>query len=151
MAANSNGTRVYPWPVQNIINELRSPRLAGMLRFYWQSNGPQPLQFNFKHSASFTSWGEHISVTLYPINENETSVNIRSECSMPTQIIDWGQNSDNINLLFRHLEIHVPQTLQNPYPNNQAPMQNAMAQCPTCGRPLTPDSRFCPGCGTKLQ
>jgi hypothetical protein len=60
---------------------------------------------NFKMSSdiSFSSWGENINLHMYPYNEQQTFVEIKSECSMPTQVIDWGKNKSNVNKIMNYL------------------------------------------------
>lgn len=64
-------------------------------------NGGAWLQI--KHGISFTSWGENITVILTPVGMEQTSVLIRSECALPTQIIDWGKNKKNVEKLIQYL------------------------------------------------
>jgi hypothetical protein len=46
--------------------------------------------------ASLSSWGETITISPYRTPRG-CSLKIKSECSLPTQIFDWGKNSENIN------------------------------------------------------
>ena len=67
-----------------------------------EHNGEYPdgyggVYFRFRQGVSLTSWGEDIEVHLYPCNDVQTVVDIVSKCSLPTQIVDWGKNSENIN------------------------------------------------------
>lgn len=41
------------------------------------------------------SWGEKIRITILPSG----ILQIRSECSLPTQCFDWGKNKKNVNRL----------------------------------------------------
>lgn len=61
--------------------------------------------FRLKHGVSFTSWGENITIILSPLGMDQTSVMIRSECALPTQIIDYGKNKQNVEKLIRYLSV----------------------------------------------
>jgi len=53
-------------------------------------------KFTASRGASFTSWGE--TITIQPFNTPKgCSLHIISVCSLPTQIVDWGKNQDNID------------------------------------------------------
>ena len=54
-----------------------------------------------------SSWGENITVTLTGYS-NGTHIRIYSECSMPTQLIDWGENEKNVKELFKYFEYQMP-------------------------------------------
>jgi len=49
--------------------------------------------------VSFLSWGERLSVDFHPDNSCSTT----SKCSFPTQCIDWGKNSANVQKLIAQL------------------------------------------------
>jgi len=50
---------------------------------------------------SLTSWGERIAVQWVA----EGQLHVRSECSVPTQCIDWGRNRENVEKLRRALGV----------------------------------------------
>lgn len=52
-----------------------------------------------KSKLSLWSWTEKIDVTV----EDNGNVTMKSECSLPTQIIDWGKNKRNVNKFFNTL------------------------------------------------
>ncbi len=52
--------------------------------------------FELHEGVSLASWGEDIKVHIFPYNDMQTVVEILSKCALPTQIIDWGKNSQNI-------------------------------------------------------
>ena len=41
---------------------------------------------------SFRSWGENVSVHV----DDTGTVQVTSECSMPTQLVDYGKNKSNV-------------------------------------------------------
>ncbi len=59
--------------------------------------------FKMTHDMSFNSWGENITVNIYPYNEQQTVVDILSKCSMPTQLFDMGQNKKNVKDILGYL------------------------------------------------
>ena len=73
-----------------------------------QAPFPNGITYQFSHSVSFTSWGEDIVVRLTAIHDAATEVILHSECSLPTQIIDWGKNKENVALIKLYLENHLP-------------------------------------------
>jgi hypothetical protein len=61
-------------------------------------------------AVSVFSWGEQIVIA--PLAPNV--VRIRSECSLPTQCIDWGKNKKNVMRLIQTLWV-VQQGAQPPF------------------------------------
>ena len=43
------------------------------------------------------SWGESIKITLN--KEGDNSINILSKCTFPLQILDWGKNKKNVDMI----------------------------------------------------
>ena len=124
----------------------------------------------FLHSSNLEIRGkaeknEKITITLIPTAEMTTSVTILSECGMPTQVIDWGKNRQNVCNIYEHIvrmlsAANVPTTptqspapapAQNPIPeqNTEAP-KPSVSFCNSCGTRVVPGSIFCSGCGKKL-
>ena len=146
---------------------LRSSEFVSHLRLDLKSENPMPngVWFRFHHGTTFTSWGEKITITLIPTAEMTTSVTILSECGMPTQVIDWGKNRQNVCNIYEHIvrmlsAANVPTTptqspapapAQNPIPeqNTEAP-KPSVSFCNSCGTRVVPGSIFCSGCGKKL-
>jgi len=66
----------------------------------WSGTGtPDGAQFRVSASLSFGSWGENITVTRLAADR----LQVRSECSMPTQVFDWGRNEKNVKQFFATL------------------------------------------------
>lgn len=81
-------------------------RLRSVQGFYIKQEIPDDkggVVFQMGHSMSWLSWGENISVNMYPYSDQQTVVDIKSECAMPTQIFDWGQNRQNVNDIMKYL------------------------------------------------
>lgn len=52
-----------------------------------------------KSKINFWSFSEKIDVKI----EDNGSVTMRSECYLPTQIVDWGKNRENVEKFFKVL------------------------------------------------
>ena len=105
MASHAQFAKTYPVPIGYIVAEMRNPRLHSALKFKYVSECPVlgGVFFAFHHGMSFSSWGEDINVTVTALQPSLTQIFVYSECSMPTQFIDWGKNTDNATNLFLHL------------------------------------------------
>ena len=57
----------------------------------------------FEHSAGLASWGEIITITLSPYGPVQCVANVYSESMLPSQIIDWGRNSKNVNEIIQFI------------------------------------------------
>lgn len=155
MAASSRSARLYPVQIMYFVEKLRNINNGG-LNLQLKSENPNGtgVWFRIHHGATFTSWGEKITVTLTPQGEG-TVVDIISECGMPTQIVDWGKNASNVNAIFRYLENGLPVGAPAPAQELRAPAPQSVPQietkvCPNCGTRLKADARFCPRCGAQL-
>lgn len=158
MAASHQETYVINASMQALCDVIRSQGFANQLKVGisaerpWQSG----VCFQLYHGVSFTSWGETIMIALTPMGQNVTQVNIRSECDMPTQIIDWGKNKQVVRSIHQHLETYVNRgpamqnNMQTPPPQAQ-PVQTAAAFCSRCGTRVAAGANFCMVCGTKLN
>ncbi len=59
--------------------------------------------FKLSAGVSFSSWGENVDIHMFPYNEQQTMIEIKSECDLPTQIVDWGKNRHNVEDIMRYL------------------------------------------------
>lgn len=103
MAAKAQKQMMISAPLMTIVEKLRN--MGPALKYSFQSETPTPnggAMFRFAHKVSLTSWGENLTVTAAP-NGNETVVMIRSECALPTQLVDWGKNSHNCGEIAQYL------------------------------------------------
>lgn len=63
----------------------------------WTGSGtPDGLRFTMSSGMSFGSWGENITVLRVAADR----ITVRSECSFPTQVFDWGRNENNVKRFF---------------------------------------------------
>ena len=109
MAANYQETRVYRCLISGFVEELRSQRFCSVLNLELKSENPLPtgVWYRFHHGMSMASYGEKITVTLNAMNDGSLQVTIHSECGMPTQVVDWGKNKSNVEVIFNYLESTV--------------------------------------------
>ena len=172
MGKKHQEARSYPVPMDFFVQKLRAINQAG-LNVELKSENPTPtgVWFRIHHGVTFTSWGEKITVTLQNLG-NGTGVDILSECGMPTQVVDWGKNASNVQVLFAYLEQGLPvgqpmnapqaayaaqQPAYDPRAGyaSQQPAQPTYAQQPAqpvygAQQPAPQANRFCPGCGAPV-
>lgn len=161
MAANHSGTFMLGADINTLTQMINNPNFLNHLSLSVNSQFMEgnSLRIILKHGVTFTSWGEDINILLTPMGNNSTQIFIRSECAMPTQIIDWGKNKDNVNTIYsviaNNLQSFQSSAASNhnnsaPQPTVQAPAKTQAKFCTACGTPVTPGSNFCSGCGKKL-
>ena len=92
-------------PIGYVVDKMR--RIAGAkLKCQLLSENPDGhggCWFSLCRNASLASWGENITVALYPVDGFTTDIDIHSECALPTQIIDYGKNKKNVETLFQYI------------------------------------------------
>ncbi len=150
MAANHSMTVNFDTSMDHIRDILKTPSFSSKLRIALKSENPTPtgVWFRFLHGVTFTSWGEKITITLTPLSATTTKVEVLSECGMPTQIIDWGKNKQNVCNIVEYIENSLATT---PAPTS-IPQQNTQGEtkfCINCGKQLVKESNFCSTCGAK--
>ena len=146
MAKSSQKSYVIDKDLNSIRRVILDPTFASSLRIDMKSENPMQngVWYRFHHGTTFTSWGEKITITLTVINNNSTSVHIHSECGMPTQIVDWGKNTQNIHAIIecmeRYLGTHANFVLTPPQPVPPVVPQpiQPMQQAPQYQRPPMP-------------
>lgn len=182
MAAKFQDTKSYPLPIQCFVLEMRSQPIRDFMNIKWvgEERLPAgPLHYQYQHGMGMASWGETIDIWLTALGERSTQVDIKSECYLPTQIMDWGKNRENVVNIFNYLDhcvntflanngenAPIPQVELPPAPQQQSPaqphpvqptqqmqqpvQQPAQRACPNCRSALPQGAIFCPFCGTKL-
>ncbi len=104
MAAEYTGQRFYPVPIDYFIQKSRMVGQAGIkMRYASEVPIPNGVFIRMNKNMSWASWGEDIQVTLLWA-PNGTQVNIHSECTMPTQIIDFNSNKKNVDTLYSYFD-----------------------------------------------
>ena len=173
MAANFSNTYMFNAHIETVCAVLNDAGFHNALKFRFISRAPMQngMKFCFASDVNFSSWGENIDIDVFYVNDNASQVVIKSECSLPTQIIDWGKNKSNVNKIYNQL-ISVlasapvaPQMPMQPVAPEvpvapvepQAPAQPVAPPAPTspkfcskCGASLTAGSNFCQVCGNKV-
>ena len=159
MAAKNREVRQYQANINFLVGALRNIPYSGLgYTFVGETPYGNGVMIKLSHSVSFSSWGENITILLTPVGE-QTSVDITSECAMPTQIVDWGKNKENVFKVFGYLQnqLAAPQQQYAQQPVQQPVQQYAPAPaanevvCPKCGNRLDTSFKFCNVCGTQLQ
>jgi hypothetical protein len=146
MAANHVEARMIPASVNAVIQTVRSISYSKLGITYLNEYAiPNGVVANLSHNVSLSSWGENIRVTITAQGES-SFVEIYSECSLPTQIVDWGKNGQNIVKIFNYIVQNVYMYQQSAY----QPQQNPNV-CPVCGYGIDSTCTFCPSCGTKIK
>lgn len=115
MAANHQEIRIYRVSVDNIIAILRSPQFCVSLNFEMKSENPIAggIWYRFHHGMTMSSYGEKITVTLSSLNDGSVQTTVHSECGMPTQMVDWGKNKSNVEIIFNYIESALNQAPQS--------------------------------------
>ncbi|TXC90451.1 hypothetical protein FS935_10960 [Metabacillus litoralis] len=57
-----------------------------------------------KTGISWKTWGDIIEVVVEEVGANSTRVSIQSRPLVPTTLVDYGKNSENIQRIIRYLE-----------------------------------------------
>lgn len=176
MAANFSNTYIFNTHIENICSVLSDVGFGYAINLTFVSRCPiqNGMKFCFRNDVNFSSWGENIDVDVFYISETSSQVIIKSECAMPTQIVDWGKNKQNVNKFYNQLASvfaanpngaampTAPQTVAAPpasprpvapQQQMQPPVQQPTVQprfCQKCGSPLTAGAKFCQKCGNKI-
>lgn len=161
MGAKAEEKRSYQIPANHFVDRLRAIDSAG-LGFSLKSENPDGngVWFRILHGMTAKSYGEKITVTLTFLPTG-TDVNVHSECGMPTQLFDMGQNKKNVTDIFHYLEWGMPlagSAAPTPSPAAQTTAQTvpqaaaapAVRYCAYCGAPNAAGGKFCTSCGKPM-
>ncbi|HEY9075732.1 MAG TPA: hypothetical protein VIO61_04275 [Anaerolineaceae bacterium] len=108
-----------------------------------------------KKNMSWVSWGEMIDVRITPFTGG-CQVWIESHCMMPTQIVDWGANANNVKNFETRLYAHL-QAYRQQNPTSPSPTPSPVTPAPDSGRSTSatePPALIhlrCPACSGPLQ
>jgi ribosomal protein L40E len=167
MAAKYSNTYILNANMGHVCSVIRDAQFCNFLKLNFKAETPMQggTIYSFSSGVNLASWGENIDINVLYLNENTSQVIIKSECAMPTQIIDWGRNEANVGKIYNHLlsSIAYNPTFNNTPPqpvinqvynqnfNNVQPQQAAMVNfCRNCGTQLDPTARFCQKCGSQV-
>jgi len=97
MAAKHFETRNFPVDKEKLMYNAKLAMFANgfELKYEDQKSG----FIMAKSGFSLFSWGENLHITV----EDNGNVTIKSECAMPTQLIDWGRNKKIVHKIFATL------------------------------------------------
>lgn len=150
MAAHYTEFRILNTPFTPLKALLKDPVFCQILKLEFQSeiSNESGIWYCFNHGVTFSSWGEKITLVLSPISQGQTRVDISSECSLPTQVIDWGKNKQNTTAIFNYIISYLPhyQATTVAIPNATAYPAN-QKYCTCCGTALASNAKFCVKCG----
>ena len=104
MAAKSQKQVLVDAQLMPMVERLRT--MGPVLKYQFLSEQAAPnggALFRFAHKVSLTSWGENVTITVTPYGAAQCVMHVRSECALPTQIVDWGKNGKNVNEILGYL------------------------------------------------
>lgn len=132
-------TRNYPKPTSEVFSAIAS--VLDELKMKIAAKDENAGTISATSGFSITSTGSNISIAVKQAGEG-CSVTIEAKPKMKIAITDWGQGTREINRIFSNTEEKL----------GVAPPAEAQkgAGCPSCGKPVGPDDKFCQGCGAKL-
>ena len=97
MAATYHDIRQFPGTRDQLIQAgQEAVRRSG---FRIRQADPAAGRLEARAGFSFWSYGENVWVQV----GDGSTVDVRSECIWPTQLVDWGKNKRNVNRFFGHL------------------------------------------------
>lgn len=167
MAASYQQAYTMNASVQRIGDLINSSDFAVWCKLVLRSVNPTAngVWFQFHNGANFRSWGENVTITLSVAGPDSTFVTIHSECSVPTQVVDWGKNKEHVDQIHYFLLNHLsnaqfqqpnyqqPQYQQYQYQQPQYQQYQQPVQQPVCQEseqqpaPAQETPRFCVMCG----
>ena len=80
-------------------------RLEQTMSWRLASRGHEMLEYNVP--LTMRSWGERVRITI-----EEGSIRIESWCSFPAQVVDWGKNRQNVDLIRLQVKRIVSNSLE---------------------------------------
>ena len=158
MAANFEGTYVMNVHISQLVAAIRDPAFSAQMDIAMRSENPTPpgVWYRFHHGVSMSSWGEKITITLQPMENNTTHMVIHSECVVPTAFIDMGKNKKVVNGIYDYLLANarrypIVQAQAEPQPQAQPQANDEPRFCNACGASLKEGAIFCTNCGNKVR
>jgi len=140
MSAKYSEIKKVHIPCSVIMDALSKPDFFENEKIKFVSSQPtgSGMVYRYKHGMSLLSHGETILITVTSTIEGATEVEVYSECALPTQIVDWGQNKSNVTNIFNCLDKYLSST--------SSPSSNGTV-CPYCNQSLPTGSHYCAFCG----
>ncbi len=97
MAAKFKHTETYPLAKAELLEQVK--RALAHCKFKITEIGEDEGVIHAKSAVNFWSWREKIEVNI----DADGSVSMKSECVLPTQVVDWGKNKKNVQQFFAYL------------------------------------------------
>ena len=101
MAAKYTDTVLATAQLMTLVQRARA--IQGFTIVSELADGRGGVNFHMSASINFASWGEKIDLHMFPYNEQQTMVEIKSECAMPTQLFDMGKNKENVEKIMGYI------------------------------------------------
>ncbi|MBN1922797.1 MAG: hypothetical protein JW892_16225 [Anaerolineae bacterium] len=100
MAANSRKVLVINLPFEQVVPVVEQALLKIGAKI--SDSDPSSGSIKAKRGVSLKSWGDNITISIAR-SQSGCHVDVLSECALPTQVIDWGSNENNIQKLAQEL------------------------------------------------
>lgn len=104
-----------PYPVLDVFARMsREPYIGKMkVDFVDQSH----YRILCSTGANMMTWGEQITISFFDPQDGGTRIIAESKPKLPTTLVDWGHNQENVmNVMNHFMYLYPPQ-------NGQAPIQ----------------------------
>jgi hypothetical protein len=101
MGAKYQATAQYPGTRADIVRV--SQEVAAQSGFKVQEADPDAGSVKARAGFSIRSWGENISIHV----DDTGTVQVTSQCLMPTQFVDYGKNKSNVKRFFTGLSARL--------------------------------------------
>ena len=114
MTVSKNRALIVAQAPVTVFNAIVSrPTIGGASIQYWD---PTTWLINAGFSVSMASWGENISIQVYSGQNNDTVLSIESHSSLPTTLVDFGRNQNNVDAICNEIASMFPGAVfvQNP-------------------------------------
>ncbi len=104
MAAHAQEQRVYRAGLMDLVYKIRAlPQYVKGYSIVSEGAYLNGCCFRLQRTISAASWGEDISLTILPVDAYNCSVQIYSECTLPTRVGEMGRNKKNVAELFGYI------------------------------------------------
>lgn len=101
MACSSEADFFIMRPVMDVFRYVSSMPAIANIRV--NSVDPYKFQIYLSVGASFTSWGEKITICFFDPLNGGTRIIVNSTSSLPTTLIDYGKNRQNADAIKQHI------------------------------------------------
>jgi hypothetical protein len=103
MAAKYQQVREFPGTRDQLFQASQEAAKRGGLKV--RQADPVTGRLEARAGFSFSSYGENVSIQ---VGDSGSTVDVRSECIWPTQLVDWGKNRRNVTRFFEQLATLLP-------------------------------------------